>query len=336
MRTVITGAAGFIGSHVAEMLIADGHKVLAIDDLSGGFVENLPAGAEFEKLSVLDPLDGVFSAFRPEAVYHLAAYAAEGLSHHIPVFNFMNNVVGTANVLAAAYRSSVNHFVFSSSIAAYGHSENGEPFDEDSPCNPCDPYGAAKLACEHYVRAFADYFGKPNFTIFRPHNVFGPRQNISDPYRNVVGIFMRCALTGEPMPVFGDGTQTRSFSYVTSVARSIADAPMTEAARNRTFNVGGDELMSVRDLASNTSRVMGVPLSIEYLPPRAEVAHAHCRHELARKVFPQAHQEAIDIVSGLSRMAAFVKARPIPPATECPAVIEISDRMPPSWAKRLG
>lgn len=335
MKAVITGAAGFIGSHVAEILIADSHQVLAIDDLSGGSLENIPSGAEFENLSVLDPLDRVFSAFRPEAVYHLAAYAAEGLSHHIPVFNFTNNAVGTANVLAAAYRTGVKHFVFTSSIAAYGHPENGAPFDEDSACNPCDPYGAAKLACEHHIRAFAAYFGKPDFTIFRPHNVFGPRQNISDPYRNVVGIFMRCALTGMPMPIFGDGTQTRSFSYITPVARSIADAPMTDAARNGTFNVGGDELMSVCDLADNTSKVMGVPLSIEWLPPRAEVTHAHCRHELARRVFSRAHEKAIDIVSGLTRMAAFVKARPIPPATECPAPIEIADLLPPSWSARL-
>ena len=336
MRTAITGAAGFIGSHVAEMLIADGHQVVAIDDLSGGFLENLPAGVEFEKLSVLDPLDRVFSSFHPDAVYHLAGYAAEGLSHHIPVFNFTNNVVGTANVLAAAYRAGVKHFVFTSSIAAYGHPENDTSFDEDSVCNPCDPYGAAKLACEHHIRAFAAYFGKPDFTIFRPHNVFGPRQNISDPYRNVVGIFMRCALTGEAMPIFGDGTQTRSFSYIDSVARSIADAPMIEAASNATFNVGGDELMSVRDLAANVSKVMGVPLSVEWLPPRTEVTHAHCRHELARKVFSSAYEQAIDIVSGLTRMAEFVKSRPIPPATECPAAIEISDRLPPSWANRLG
>jgi len=336
MRAAITGAAGFIGSHVAEMLIADGHEVLAIDDLSGGFLENLPPKAEFVKRSVLDSLDDLFDAYRPEIVYHLAAYAAEGLSHHIPVFNFTNNIVGTANVLAAAYRAGAKHFVFTSSIAAYGHPENGKPFDEESPCNPCDPYGAAKLACEHHIRAFAAYFGKPHFTIFRPHNVFGPRQNISDPYRNVVGIFMRCGLTGEPMPIFGDGTQTRSFSYITSVARSIADAPMIEAARNATFNVGGDELMSVRDLAGNTAKVMGVPLAIEWLPPRTEVAHAHCKHGLAQNVFERAHEEAIDIVSGLGRMATFVKARPIPPATECPAVIEISDRLPPSWAKRLG
>lgn len=335
MRTAITGAAGFIGSHVAEMLMKDGHEVLAIDDLSGGFVENLPAGAKFAKLSVLDPLDKVFSSFRPETVYHLAAYAAEGLSHHIPVFNFTNNVVGTANVLAAAYRAGVKHFTFTSSIAAYGHPENDTSFDEDSVCTPCDPYGAAKLACEHHIRAFAAYFGGPDFTIFRPHNVFGPRQNISDPYRNVVGIFMRCALTGAAMPIFGDGKQTRSFSYITPVARSIADAPMIDAARNATFNVGGDELMSVYDLAVNTSKVMGVPLSIEWLPPRAEVTHAHCRHELARKVFSRAHEQAIDIVSGLTRMAEFVKSRPIPLATECPAAIEISDRLPPSWARRV-
>ena len=118
MKAIVTGGAGFIGSHVAGILIAQGHKVLVIDDLSGGFEANVPSGAEFEKRSVLDPLDPIFESYRPSAVYHLAAYAAEGLSHHIPVFNFMNNTVGTANVLSAAYRAGAEHFVFTSSIAA--------------------------------------------------------------------------------------------------------------------------------------------------------------------------------------------------------------------------
>ncbi len=105
MNLVVTGAAGFIGSHVAEILAASGHRVLGIDDLSGGFRENVPLSVEFLKCSVLEPLDDVFAAFRPDAVYHLAAYAAEGLSHHIPVFNYTNNTVGTANVLAASMRA---------------------------------------------------------------------------------------------------------------------------------------------------------------------------------------------------------------------------------------
>jgi UDP-glucose 4-epimerase len=336
VKAVVTGAAGFIGSHVADVLVKAGHDVLGIDDLSGGFRENLPQGIAFEQRSVLDPLDDVFARFKPDWVYHLAAYAAEGLSHHIPIFNYQNNVVGTVNVLSSAYRAGASHLVFTSSIAAYGHPHSSTPFDEGTPCEPCDPYGTAKLACEHHIRAFEQYFGRPGYTIFRPHNVFGPGQNISDPYRNVVGIFMARALAGQPMPVFGDGSQTRSFSYVSTVAKAIADAPTLPEARNRTFNIGGDEPMSVADLARRVSEVMGVPLRIEHLPPRKEVMHAHCRHDAAVRVFKEAYASAVSIVPGLELMARDVRRRPVPPATECPSAIEIDDLLPMSWKQRLG
>jgi UDP-glucose 4-epimerase len=335
MKAVVTGGAGFIGSHVAEVLLEHGHQVLVLDDLSGGLEDNVPLRADFEKCSVIDPLDGLFQSYQPNVVYHLAAYAAEGLSHHIPVFNFMNNTVATANVLAAAYRAGAEHFVFTSSIAAYGHPRGNEAFDEATVCVPCDPYGAAKLGCEHYIESFNTYFGTPAYTIFRPHNVFGPRQNISDPYRNVVGIFMSAVARRQPMPVFGDGSQTRSFSYITPVARCIAEAPMTPAARNTVFNVGGDVPMSVSELARQVADVMGVLAQIRYLPPRKEVQHAHCRHERARAAFPHVYAEAVDIITGLKKMADYIKSRPIPPVTECPSPIEISDMLPPSWAERL-
>jgi UDP-glucose 4-epimerase len=336
MKAVVTGGAGFIGSHVAEILLEQGHQVLVLDDLSGGFEENVPSGADFEKRSVVDPVDHIFQSYRPNVIYHLAAYAAEGLSHHIPVFNFMNNTVGTANVLAAAYRARAEHFVFTSSIAAYGHPREQQAFDETTVCVPCDPYGAAKLACEHYIASFHSYFGSPAYTIFRPHNVFGPRQNISDPYRNVVGIFMSAALRKQPMPVFGDGSQTRSFSYITPVAHCIAEAPVTPAARNTVFNVGGDMPMSVGELARHVAEVMGVPARVRYLPPRKEVQHAHCRHERARAAFPHVYAELTDIVAGLKKMADYVRSRPIPQTTECPSPVEISDLLPPSWGERLG
>jgi UDP-glucose 4-epimerase len=335
MRTIVTGAAGFIGSHVAEVLVEQGHEVVGLDDLSGGFVENVPPGVRFEKCSIQDPLDRLFQSVRPQAVYHLAAYAAEGLSHHIPRFNYENNVVGAVNVLGAAYRAGARHFVFTSSIAAYGHPASEEPFDESTPCHPCDPYGVAKLACEHHLAAVHDYYQRPTYTVFRPHNVFGPRQNVADPYRNVVGIFMRCALEGKPLPIFGDGTQTRSFSYIRTVARCIAEAPSVPAARNAVFNVGGDEAMSVHELARQICRVMDLPLRIEWQPPRKEVMHAHCRHDRVRAAFPEAYRDAIDIAGGLRLMADYVRARPIPPATEAPSAIEIADQLPPSWQRRL-
>ncbi len=335
MRSIVTGGAGFIGSHVAERLVRAGHDVLVLDDLSGGFRENIPEGARFAQISINEPLDESFGKFKPDFVYHLAAYAAEGLSHHIPVFNYTNNITGTANVLGAAHRAGAKHVVFTSSIAVYGHGD-GAPFTEATPAHPVDPYGIAKLACEQHISAFEQYFGGPAFTIFRPHNVFGPRQNIADPFRNVVGIFMARALEGKPMPVFGDGSQSRSFSYIDVVAEAIAQAPFVPGAKSATINIGGDEPMSVRELARQIARVMGVKDAVELLPARKEVMHAHCDHTLARTVFADAYaKHTVDIARGLELMASHVRSHPIPAATECPSAIELSELLPPSWASRL-
>ena len=331
MRAIVTGVAGFIGSHVAEDLVAQGNTIVGIDDLSGGRRENVPSGVEFHQRDCCQPLDDLFERYRPEVVYHLAAYAAEGLSHHIPNYNYANNVIGTTNVLSAAQRSGVRHFVFTSSIAAYGHPPDDQPLDESTSCHPCDPYGIAKLACEQHIAAFFDYFGGPAFTIFRPHNVFGPRQNISDPYRNVVGIFFRCAKQGVSLPVFGDGSQTRRFSYIDSVAQCIAMAPTVDAARNETFNVGGDESLSVLELATAIIKLTGARSKLEFLPPRKEVQHAHAKHGRSHRVFPEAYAGAISLDAGLERMAHHVASLTIPPPTPCPSAIEIDDGLPPSW-----
>jgi UDP-glucose 4-epimerase len=334
VNAVVTGGAGFIGSHVAAELIASGNEVLIVDDLSGGFLSNIPAGARFEQRSTGGPLDELFQAWKPELVYHLAAYAAEGLSHHIPAFNYENNLQGTVNVLSAAYRARARHFVFTSSIAAYGHSADGVPFTEGSPCAPCDPYGVAKLACENHIRAFEHYYGGPAYTIFRPHNVFGPGQNISDPYRNVIGIFLLRAMRNEPLPVFGDGSQSRSFSFITSVAKCIAQAPFVRAARNETFNVGGDEAMTVLELARSVCKATGRAENIQFLPSRKEVLHAHCSHDKVRSAFAGAFANETGIYAGLCLMRDHVALHEIPPATECPSKIEIADLLPPSWRDR--
>lgn len=336
MKAIVTGGAGFIGSHVAEDLLSQGHEVLVIDDLSGGFVENVPQGASFKQCSVTDRLDELFCEYRPDAVYHLAAYAAEGLSHHIPVFNYENNLRGTVNVLAASYRCAARHFVFTSSIAVYGHARNGCPFQEDSPCVPCDPYGIAKLACEHHIQAFARYYGKPSYTIFRPHNVFGPRQNISDPYRNVIGIFLSRAMMGKALPIFGDGSQTRSFSYVTAVSRCIAAAPLVSEAKNETFNVGADQPLSVLELAKMVCDTVGAEQNIEFFPARKEVHDAHSAHEKVRRIFPGAFADETGVRIGIQLMFRHVAQRPVPPVTACPSMIEIEDELPERWRCSAG
>lgn len=336
MRVIITGIAGFIGSHVAERMLQMGWEVAGIDDLSGGYRSNVPAGSQFFQRDCSQNIDDIFAQVKPQVVMHLAAYAAEGLSHHIPNFNYHNNVVGTTNVLSAAHRAGVEHFVFTSSIAAYGHAAASETaINEATACVPCDPYGIAKHACEQHIAAFHDYYGGPTYTIFRPHNVFGPRQNISDPFRNVVGIFFRCAKQGLPMPIFGDGTQTRSFSYIDVVADCIAQSAECEQARNEVFNVGGDQSLSVIELAKSISSLTGAAEGIDFLPARKEVMHAHADHDKAKSVFRSVFDQAISLQDGLARMQEFVDSIDVPPPTPCPAELEIGDELPAAWSRLL-
>src|SRR6266536_2892022 len=214
---LVTGVAGVIGSHVAAHALKLGARVTGVDDLSGGFLSNVPEGTDFVQASVMDH-DAVAEIWRKHGpfdyVYHLAAYAAEGLSHFIRRFNYQNNVTGSVNIINECLRHEVKCLVFSSSIAVYG--VNQLPMTEDLTPSPEDPYGIGKYAVELDLAAARRLFGL-NSIIFRPHNVYGEGQNIGDPYRNVIGIFMNQVMRGQQMTIFGDGTQTRAFSYIDDV-----------------------------------------------------------------------------------------------------------------------
>src|SRR5688572_20927672 len=251
-NVLVTGAAGFLGSHVTSELLARGHRVVALDDLSGGFRDNVDSRAMFVQGSILDaPLvNRLFTEHRFDLVFHLAAYAAEGLSHFIKRFNYQNNLVGSVNLINAAVNSGVGCFVFTSSVAVYGNAT--PPVREDMPLTPEDPYGIAKAAVEQELRICREFFGLRS-VVFRPHNVYGERQNIGDRYRNVVGIFMNQILRGEPLTIFGDGTQTRAFSHVSDVAPIIAEAIDEPRAHGQTFNIGADRPYSLNELGEAVS-----------------------------------------------------------------------------------
>ncbi|MGE4198563.1 MAG: NAD-dependent epimerase/dehydratase family protein, partial [Phycisphaerales bacterium] len=271
MKTsLVTGGAGFIGSHVADTLLKMGHRVVVMDDLSGGFVQNVPERATFVEGSIMDQelIESLFSKYRFNYVYHLAAYAAEGLSHFIRRFNYMNNLVGSVNLINASVNHDVECFVFTSSIAVYGAGQS--PMTEDMIPVPEDPYGIAKLAVEQDLRVAHEMFGLDSI-VFRPHNVYGTRQNIGDRYRNVVGIFMNQCLRGEPLTIFGDGEQMRAFSDISDVAPVIARSVDEKGARNQVFNIGADVPFTVNTLAEVVSRAMGVACKKVHLPPRNEV-----------------------------------------------------------------
>jgi len=330
MRTLVTGGAGFIGSHVAEALVARGHQVVVLDDLSGGFEDNVPAGAEFVRGSITDValVSRLFAQQGFDYVFHLAAYAAEGLSHFIKRFNYTNNLIGSVNLINASITHDVKCFVFTSSIAVYGASPQ-LPMTEDTPPHPEDPYGIAKLAVEQELRVTKEMFGL-DYVIFRPHNVYGERQNVGDRYRNVVGIFMNQILMGRPMTVFGDGSQTRAFSYIGDVAPVIAESVDTPAAYNQVFNVGADQPCSVRTLAETVARVMGVEPRLEYLPPRNEVLDAYSSHEKQRRVFGE--RDLIGLGEGLTRMAGWVR-RSGARTSKAFEEIEVTRGLPEAWTR---
>ena len=327
--SLVTGGAGFIGAHVTQYLLDLGHQVVVLDDLSGGFEDHIPQGATFVKGSIVDHdlLEKLFQQHSFDYVYHLAAYAAEGLSHFIRRFNYTNNLIGSVNLINESVKHKVKCFVFTSSIAVYG--ANQLPMREDMTPIPEDPYGVAKLAVEQDLRAAHEMFGL-NYVIFRPHNVYGEFQNIGDRYRNVVGIFMNQLMQGKSLTVFGDGTQTRAFSYIGDVAPYIANSVNVKAAYNEVFNVGADQEYSVNELAETIMDVMDLREPLKHLEARNEVLHAYSDHSKIKRVFEIPEDGFTPLKEGLQKMADWAKDVGARESSRF-SNIEILENLPPSW-----
>lgn len=327
---LVTGGAGFIGSHVAALLVKRGYRVVILDDLSGGFVENIPPGAVFIKGSILDQdlLKQLFQEHRFRYVFHLAAYAAEGLSHFIKRFNYENNLIGSVNLINLSILHDVKGFVFTSSIAVYG--KNQVPMTEELVPQPEDPYGIAKYAVEQELHVTHEMFGLP-YIIFRPHNVYGERQNIGDKYRNVVGIFMNQIMQGKPMTIFGDGRQKRAFSYIDDVAPVIAKSIEIPDAYQQVFNIGADTPYSVNELASEVALAFGVKPHIVYLEKRNEVDEAYSDHTKVKQVFNT--EPALPLKHGVLRMATWARNHGSRKSQDF-SNIEVPKNLPPSWQIR--
>ncbi len=325
--SLVTGGAGFIGAHVSAELIKLGHKVVILDDLSGGFVENIPPGAIFIQGSITDHslLESTFNQYPFDYIYHLAAYAAEGLSHFVKRFNYNNNLIGSINLINESIKHKVKCFVFTSSIAVYGKAK--PPVHEDLIPIPDDPYGVAKLAVEMELRVSREFFGL-NYVIFRPHNVYGEFQNIGDKYRNVVGIFMNQLMKGVPLGIFGDGTQTRAFSYVKDVAVPIACCVQNPNTFGQVFNIGAEKEYTIHQLADAVMCAMDLQGQISHLAPRNEVQHIYADHTKARNYFSGIEQTALEV--GLKAMASWAK-KAGPRKSRNFENIEIYEKMPPSW-----
>ncbi len=326
---LVTGGAGFIGSHVTRHCLDMGFDVVVLDDLSGGFEDHIPEGATFVKGSVYDEtlVEELFTRYQFTYVYHLAAYAAEGLSHFIRRFNYNNNLVGSINLINESIKHKVKCFVFTSSIAVYGAGQL--PMTEATVPQPEDPYGVSKYAVEMDLKAAHEMFGL-NFVIFRPHNVYGENQNIGDKYRNVIGIFMNQIMQGKQLTIFGDGTQTRAFSYIDDVAIPIAKCVEVPGSYNQVFNIGADKPYSVNELATVVSAEFGVEPNIKYLSARNEVLHAYSDHTKAHGIFGKDANSGIDLTEGIRRMATWAKRVGARASQEFDN-IEITEKLPDGW-----
>lgn len=332
MTTLITGGAGFIGSHVAEHCLRMGQEVVVLDDLSGGTESNIPQDCRFIRGDITDAdlVNRLFAKNRFKYIYHLAAYAAEGLSPFVRKFNYTVNVIGSINLINAAVNAgSVERIVYTSSVAVYGLNAHGA--NEHQTPTPIDPYGIAKWTVEQDLMAAGRLFDLP-YTIFRPGNVYGPRQNLSDGYRNCVGIFIRQALKGEPMTIFGNGEQKRQFTYIDDVAPHIArsvDIPETE---NQLYNLGADSLCTVNSVSRFVENAFDKYCERVHLPERYEAHTVRVDHAKADKIFGTGPGRQLAVASGVHRMCAWAKTQTLhepKPFTQ----IEIEKNMPDHWAR---
>lgn len=285
MKVLITGVAGLLGSRLADWIIENQQnvEVIGIDDLSGGYLENVNDKVKFYKKNLItDDIKGIFETHELDVVYHFAAYAAEGLSPFIRCYNYDNNLKSTARIINECIRHNIKRLVFTSTMAVYGHG-NGDIFDEKQVPKPIDPYGVAKYACEMDIQIASEQHGL-DWCIIRPHNMYGIKQNIWDKYRNVLGIWMYQHMTGLPMTIYGDGEQSRAFSYIDDSLEPLWKSGVSEKASKQIINLGGIEEITIK----NASRVLRDVIS------SGEIIHLEKRHEVKKAV--PTYQKSIDLL----------------------------------------
>lgn len=338
-KILVTGAAGFMGSHLVDSLLDLGHEVYGVDDLSGGYMENVNPKSNFtkldlqEKVATQEYIDGV----KPELVFHLAADATEGRSQFTPINCTMRNYVAYLNLLIPCIKNGMKKMVLTSSMSVYGAQK--APFSEDMERKPEDIYAISKAAMEHATEILSDVHGF-KYTIIRPHNVYGSRQNLADPYRNVIAIFINCLLQDKHYYIYGEGTQKRAFSYIDDFTPYIIKAGMDDVANSQIFNIGPTQEYSINQLSDVVLKVffpdgnMPENMKPQHLPPRPlEVTDAWCTVDRAEKLL--GYKTTVSLEEGIKKMVDWARSVGPMPFHYLDNLELVSDDTPSTWKDKL-
>jgi UDP-glucose 4-epimerase len=310
-KVLITGVAGLLGSRLADWIIENKpeYKVVGIDDLSGGYKENINTKVDFWNINIIDSKNNIekcFSENKFDYVFHFAAYAAEGLSPFIRTYNYDNNLKATARIVNECIKNDIKRLIFTSTLAVYGHGY-GVVFDEKQIPKPIDPYGVAKYACEMDIQIAGEQHGL-DWCIIRPHNVYGVNQNIWDKYRNVLGIWMYQYLNNEPMTIFGDGLQTRAFSFIDDSLEPLWNSAVLSDASKQIINLGGIEEYSINDANKILCKIIDKDIKVDYKEGRHEVKHSIPTYQKSIDILKFQHKTSLE--DGLKLMWDWAKKQP--------------------------
>ena len=333
MKVLITGVAGFMGSHLADEFLAKGYDVVGIDNLIGGYYENVPKGVEFYAKDLGD-FDAVKDHFKGvDLVVHTACTAYEGLSVFSPALVTRNTSHITTVAVSASIRAGVKKFVHMSSMARYG-TQDTVPFTEDMTPKPQDPYGIAKYAAELLIKNICETHGM-KYVILVPHNIIGSRQKFDDPYRNVASIMINRMLQGKQPIIYGDGSQMRCFSFMQDVIDPLMIACETDVVDGQIVNIGPDEeFITINDLAKEIAGILDFNLDPIYMSGRPqEVKHANCSADKARKLLN--YETSTSLNWGLTELAEWIKIKGVKEFSYHLPLEFITEKTPKTWSERL-
>ncbi len=312
MRILVTGAAGFMGGHLVDALVKMGkYEVYAVDDLSGGYESNVDKRAHFTKLDLRKrkKVEEYIEKVKPHLIYYLAADASEGRSQFTPLNSTERNYLAFMYTLIPSIKYGLKKIVVTSSMSVYGAQK--PPFSEDMKKEPEDIYGIAKGAMEDAVAVLAKVHGF-EYTIIRPHNVYGPKQNMADPYRNVIAIFINCLLNNKNFYIYGDGNQKRAFTYIDDFNPYFLKSGMIESVNGQVINIGPREEYSINELATTVLKVFFPDGKIpKHLQPKfvarrpQEVVEAYCTNTKATKLL--GYKTTVTLEEGVRKMIAWAR-----------------------------